>query len=123
LVPFNQDLNRLVLVVKGGSAANFKVTWGSASKNYAADQLAKGVNLADDFAVNPFSEAFAKVDAAVAAKQNYETRQVKMLFHGEEGRADMDATAALTEKVRKPLADAIAAALVPVTHTLRIEAQ
>ena len=123
LVPFNQDLNRLMLVVKGGAAANFKVTWGNASRSYPAGQLAKGVNLADDFGVNPFSEAFAKVDAAVAAKQNYETRQVKMLFHGDEGHADMDATAALTEQVRKPLADAIAAAFVPVTHTLRIEAQ
>ena len=28
LVPFNADLNRLMLVVKGGTAKNYAVTWG-----------------------------------------------------------------------------------------------
>jgi hypothetical protein len=120
LIPFNQELNRLTLVVKGGTAKNYKVRWGAEIKTYSADQLAQGVNLAADFAVNPFSEAFAKVDAAVAAKQNYETKQIKQLFHGEEGRVDMAATVALTEKARAPLAAAIRQALVPVTHTIKI---
>jgi len=79
------------------------------------------VNLADDFMVNPFSPAFAKVDAAVAEKQKYETRQIKELFHGPEGKADADGTAAVTEKARQPLADAISKAFVPVTHSIRIE--
>lgn len=123
LVPFNQELNRLQLVVQGGSAANYKVTWGNASKTYTAAQLAAGVNLAADFPVNPFSEAFAKVDEAVAAKQAYETRQIKMLIHGDEGHVDMQETVALTEKVRQRSADAIPAAFTPLTHTLRIEPQ
>jgi hypothetical protein len=123
LVPFNAELNRLKLVVKGGTAENYAVTWGKETRSYTAAQLATGVNLAEDFAVNPFSEAFYKVDAAVIAKQNYETRQIKELFHGPEGRADADATAALTEKARQPLADAIAKAFVPVTHTIKIEAK
>lgn len=123
LVPFNEDLNRLKLVVKGGAAGSYRITWGATAKTYSTDQLAKGVNLAADFEVNPFSEAFAKVDEAVAAKQNYETRQIKTLFHGDEGRVDMEATVALTEKARKRLADAIVAAFKPVQHTLRIEAQ
>ena len=63
------------------------------------------------------------MDEAVAAKQAYETRQVKMLFHGPEGAADMDMTVALTEKTRAPLAKAVKAAFVPVRHTIRIEAQ
>lgn len=121
LVPFNAELNRLQLIVKGGSATNYAVTWGNETHDYSAAQLAVGVNLAEDFAVNPFSAAFAKVDAAVAEKQKYETRQIKELFHGPEGQADADATAALTEKARQPLADAIATAFVPVTHTLRIQ--
>jgi lysophospholipase L1-like esterase len=121
LVPFNAELNRLQLVVKGGTAANYAVTWGSETRIYSAAQLAQGVNLAADFAINPFSAAFAKVDNAVAEKQKYETRQIKELFHGPEGKADADATAALTEKVRQPLADAITTAFVPVTHTIRIE--
>ncbi len=121
LVPFNAELNRLKLIVTGGTAQNYAVTWGDQTHDYSAAQLAAGVNLAEDFAVNPFSAAFAKVDAAVAEKQNYETRQIKELFHGPEGRADADATAALTEKARQPLAEAIVAAFVPVTHTIQIQ--
>ena len=121
LVPFNAELNRLKLIVKGGTAENYAVTWGDETRDYSAAQLAIGVNLAEDFAVNPFSAAFAKVDAAVADKQKYETRQIKELFHGPEGKADADATAAVTEKARQPLANAIATAFVPVTHTLRIQ--
>ena len=58
----------------------------------------------------------------MAQKQNYETRQIKSLFHGEEGKTDMKATVALTEKVRAPLAAAILGSRVPVTHSIRIEA-
>jgi lysophospholipase L1-like esterase len=120
LVPFNEDLNRLMLVAKNPSATQYKVTWGKDSKTFSADELRKGVNLATAFETNPFSDAFKKVDEAVAAKQNYETRQIKDLFHGPEGRADKEMTADLTEKVRTPLAAAIRKALVPITHTLTI---
>jgi hypothetical protein len=123
LVPFNDHLNRLQLIVKNAAAVNYKVTWGASSKTYSAEQLAKGVNLADDFAVNPFSEAFNKVDAAVAKKQGYETTQIKQVFHSKEAKADMDAAEKKTEGERAPLVAAIHAALVPVTHTLKIEAQ
>lgn len=121
LVPFNADLNRLTLVVKGGAAVNYAVTWGSETRNYSAAALARGVNLADEFVTNPFSEAFTKVDLAVADKQKYETRQIKDLFHGLEGKADMEATVVLTEKAREPLAQRISKALVPVQHSIRIQ--
>jgi lysophospholipase L1-like esterase len=120
LVPFNPQLNRLMLVVKNAAAPNYKVTWGGETRTYSAEALGKGVNLAADFATNPFSEAFNKVDAAVAAKQAYETRQIKDLFHGPEGRTDIRKTAALTEEVRRPLERAIHDAFVPVTHTITI---
>lgn len=123
LVPFNQELNRLMLVVKAEPGKNYKVVWGDTSRAYSAEQLAKGVNLAEDFQVNPFSEAFKKIDEAVAAKQAYETRQIKMLFHGDEGRVDLEATVALTEKARQVYAAALAAAFAPVTHTIRIAAE
>lgn len=154
LLPFNQELNRLTLVAKNGSAKNYKVTWGTESRTYSAEQLAQGVNLAADFAANPFSAAFKKVDSAVGAKQNYETKQIKQLFHDlpagrfstkedrckpldttkdaevlklfstcQNGKFDLDAIAAETEKVRAPLAAAIKSAFVPVTHTIQIEAQ
>lgn len=121
LAPFNQELNRLVLVVKGGSAANYQVTWGQESRLYSTVQLAKGVNLAEDFAVNPFSEAFQKVEASVAVKQAYETQQVKESFHSRQARANLAEIIARTEAERAPLAANIQAAFVPVTHTLKIE--
>jgi hypothetical protein len=123
LVPFNEDLNRFILVVRNSKADRYKVTWGDTAKSYTAAELAKGVNLADDFHVNPFSEAFNRVDEAVGKKQGYETRQIKTLFHGQEGKADIEMTAALTEKARKPLAEAIQSAFTPVRHTIGIEAE
>ncbi len=123
LVAFQQELSRLTLLARKGKAQSYKVTWGSESKTFSAEQLAGGVNLAEEFPLNPFSEAFAKVDAAVAAKQAYETKQIKGIFHGADGKADMEAAAAKTEKEREALVEAIKAAFVPVTHRIRITAQ
>jgi lysophospholipase L1-like esterase len=123
LVPFNAQLNRLMLVVRGGTAANYKITWGKESHTYSAAQLAGGVNLADDFQVNPFSDAFTRVSEAVFAKQNYETLQIKSLFYTPAAKADPDRIATISDEVREPLVDAIAKAFVPVTHIIRIEPQ
>jgi hypothetical protein len=121
LVPFNQDLNRLTLKTTGVKAGRrYKVTWGSESKTFTADQLASGINLAAEYPCNPFCEAFGKVDAAVAAKQAYETKQIKQSFRSAEAKTDMPGVAARTEKGREPLAAAIRAAFVPVTHTIKI---
>lgn len=122
LVHFDESLNRLVLRVRGAPAKS-RVTWGASTRSYASADLEKGINLAADFATNPFTEAFNRVDDAVGKKQAYETRQIKDLFHGPEGRADMEATVALSEKVRAPLAEAIRTAFKPVRHTLKIEAE
>ena len=121
LVPFNTDFNRLLLVVTGGAATNYAVTWNDQTRIYPAAQLAAGVNLAGDFAVNPFSDAFGRVDTAVFAKQNYETMQIKSLFYTPDAKSDPEAMAVLTDKVRQPLVNAIATAFVPVTHTIRIQ--
>jgi hypothetical protein len=123
LIPFNAQLNRLLLIVKGGTAARYAITWGKESHTYSAAQLEGGVNLADDFEVNPFSAAFGKVDEAVLAKQNYETLQIKSLFYTPAAKADPDRIATISDEVREPLVDAITKAFVPVTHTIRIEPQ
>jgi hypothetical protein len=120
LVPFNQELNRLILVAKHTHGKKYKVTWGGQSREYTAAQLKKGINLAEDFAVNPFSEAFKAVDEAVAKKQEFETKQIKQLFHGAAGKADMEKTAADSEQERAGLVEAIKSAFVPVTHTIII---
>jgi len=79
--PFNQDLNRLTLVVTGAGSAKVKVTWGTESKEFDAAELAKGINLAAEFLDNPFVEPFKKVDAAVRAQQNFETPMIKQTVH------------------------------------------
>ena len=122
LVPFNDEMNRMRLVVNGATAPKYKVTWGTVSKEYTGDQLTKGVNLANDFAINPFSENFNKIDAAIFAKQSYETKQIKSIFHGPEGKKDMEAAVKSTEAERAKLVDAIKPLVVPVTHTIKIEA-
>jgi len=63
LVPFNKELNRLLLVATHGGTRTTRSP-GQGHENLFREQLAKGVNLADEFEMNPFSDAFAKVDAA-----------------------------------------------------------
>ena len=50
-------------------------------------------------------------------------RQIKVPFHGPEGKGNLEATIALTAEVRAPLACAIKEAFVPVTHAIRIVAE
>jgi lysophospholipase L1-like esterase len=131
LVPFNQDLNRLMLVVKNGDAPQYRITWGTEHKTFSAEQLAKGINLTVEFPANPFSAAFAKVDAAVAAKQAYETKETKNSFRQTgDRRPTMAQIAAHTdqiviedEKEHDAFVAAVQAAFVPVTHTIEIAAQ
>jgi lysophospholipase L1-like esterase len=122
LVPFDQDLNRFILKLAQPKAAAYDVTWGETTKRYTAAELAKGVNLAADFATHPLSAPFKKIWDAVAAKQAYETEQIKKLVHGAEGKADMEGTFTKTELIRSEKAAAIKAAVQPVDHTLRIVA-
>lgn len=128
LVPFNEDLNRLSLIIKNPKAAQYQITWGTESKTFPAAQLEHGINLAAEFPSNPFTEAFARVDAAVAAKQAFETKEIKQDFrpHGvknptpEEVAAQTDKIVNDDEKEHAQLAAAIQEAFVPVTHVIKI---
>ncbi|MCL4203219.1 MAG: SGNH/GDSL hydrolase family protein [Pirellulaceae bacterium] len=120
LVPFAEDLNRFVLRAKGKLSGSYRVQWGAESREYSAEELARGVQLAVDFPDNPFCEAFDRVDEAVAAKQAFETTQVKKEFRSREAQADFAKVVAETEAQRAPLAEAVSQALVPVTHTIQI---
>ena len=66
--------------------------------------------------------AFKRVDDAVGAKQAYETTQIKKIFHGDEGKKDMEVAVKRTEAERAPLVEAIKTAFVPVKHTIKIQA-
>lgn len=119
-VPFDDELNRLVLKVTGlkGIAT---ITWGGHSRTFSPAQLSEGVNIAAEFTDNPFCDAFARVSEAVAEKQEFETYQVKRVFHGPAGRQDIDKAVAETERERQPLAEAVRASVRPIQHTIEIE--
>jgi len=132
-LPFNQDLNRYLLVVKNASAKSLKVTWGTQSKTFSADDLGRGVNLAAEFPDNPFSTPFMTVQLKIAAQQAYETLASKVLLHSflnwksVPGAPDVlnPVVPQLTDKIIsqwQALRDASAAALVPVQHEIKIEA-
>jgi lysophospholipase L1-like esterase len=126
---FNDDLNRYVLVVKGLKGAKAKVTWGKETKEYAAADLEKGVNLAADFLTNPFSAQFAKVDAAVQAQQALETTLAQQLLHNLDNlkaivpdqSASLDQIAAAGLKRDADFFATAQALVVPVQHTIQIE--
>lgn len=120
LVPFDDELNRFVLKVEHPKAMAYTVSWGEDTKHYTADELAAGVNLAKDFVNPPTAVGFLAIQDAVAAKQKYETRQIKSLMHGPEGETDMAATVALTERTRERLVKALRDACKPVNHEIRI---
>lgn len=131
LVPFNEDLNHLRLFIKNPKAPQYQVTWGTESKTFPAQQLVRGINLVAEFPVNPFDEAFAKVDAAVAAKQDFERKEVKEDFRLKgNSHPTPDQISAQTEKVlsddeaqHQVLAAAVRDAFVPVTYVIRITPQ
>ncbi|MHB9023134.1 MAG: SGNH/GDSL hydrolase family protein [Armatimonadota bacterium] len=132
--PFNQELNRLTLVVKNLGADQAKVTWGAASKVFTRADLEKGINLAAEFTDTPFASAFQKLEAAVIAKQQFETYLIKhqittypylMILTGNDPEV-----AAATDTLRKKLWGVeekhqanVRAALIPVKHTLAISTE
>lgn len=122
LVPFNEKLNRFTLKVEGTiPQAQYNVTWGDASKTYSGNALSIGINLAEDFESNPFSRPFQDVDQAVFQKQNYETRQIKNLFHGPEFRVDPDGVVEISEKTLQGYVRQIKSKFKPVEHTITVK--
>ncbi|MCC9641549.1 SGNH/GDSL hydrolase family protein [Rhodopirellula sp. JC740] len=118
LVPFNETLNQFLLTVDSVPSAKMEIRWGDQAHVFTKDDLEKGVNLAEHFQVNPFSDAFKQIDQAVAEKQAYETVQIKKIFHGKEGKQDLDAAVKRTEAERDVLVQKIQDCIVPVSHTL-----
>lgn len=107
LFSFNQDLNRMMLVVKGG-VGRLTVTWGAQSRTFDAATLAKGVNLAAEFSENPFRAPFAKILAALS-----ERNQCRKWLAGEHKGSE-----GMQKRLEKAIEDT---KVVPVRHTIKIE--
>ncbi len=127
-LPFNPQLNRMKLVV-ANAAGRMRVTWGEQTREFSAGELAGGVNLADVFTPNPFSAGFFEVEAAVRAKQAFETIAHKHVINCEgKARAALPeavghfvALRAKTLEKHQRLEQAVAAAMRPVRHSITIE--
>jgi hypothetical protein len=122
LVPFDQELNRFILKLTKPKSSSYKVTWGAAAKTFTAEQLKSGIHLAAEFHGNPLVAPFKKIQAAVLAKQTYETKQIKDMIHGKEGKADMEGTFTRSEADRAKLVEKLAATVRPVEHVISIKA-
>ena len=129
-LPFNDDLNRFRLVVKGAdAAARYQVTWGEAGKEFSGADLARGINLAAEFLDNPFCAPFQKAEQTIRQQQDYETPLTKVLLHSlpqyrevaPEESAALDRVAAAAIARDQALAEASSAAVVPVRHLLKVE--
>ncbi len=129
-LPFDEELNQFKLVVMNAPAKS-RVTWGKASKDFTAAELAKGVNLAVAFRdENPFVEPFMNVFRAIEAKQRFEIPMIKSFISHVPGieRAAPEVKPEL-EKILETFQDKHAAlqaeidgAMKPVTHTIGITA-
>ena len=130
-LPFNQDLNRLMLVVQGVPAGKVKVTWGKASKEFDASDLQKGINLAAEFLDNPFSGPFRRLEGEIQRKQELETPLVKQTTNeiprvaewAPGARNALEEAAAAGIKYDEELSRAVTLSVVPVKHTIKIEVE
>lgn len=79
-IDFQERFNNFKLEVKNLPSGKAEVQWGNQKKVFTADQLKKGINLAAEFTVNPFSANFNKIYNLTGVKQNFETWAVKNLI-------------------------------------------
>lgn len=126
-LPFNQDLNRFLLVVRNLKSEKATVTWGNTSRSFPRKELESGVNLADAFVGgNPFSEPFKKVGDAVIAKQATERGILDTIASLKSFKFDAADAAFVEETCEKLLekreaqASAVRSLVVPVRHKLTI---
>ena len=128
-VPFNEDLNQYVLVVKGLKTAKAKVTWGSQSKDFSAAELSRGVNLAAEFLDNPFRNQFFRVHNAVQAQEHEEEALVQNIMHAipyYTGQFPLSADAlsqwrASGMAFREALCKEVSSLVIPIRHTIRVQ--
>ena len=132
-VPFNRDLNRFMLVVKNLDGDEARVDWGDGnSQVFSKADLEKGINLAEKYAAgNPFSAYLAKLDQAIANKENYETSMIKQSINPFMNVArsldnDKEVVAALEMMKKKffdkyeKLHEGVRALVAPVKHTITV---
>ena len=128
-LPFNEELNRYRLVVQNAPART-RITWGVASKEFTAAQLAVGIKLAAEFPENPFSEPFAAATKVMQDQQVFETNGIKNMLNPlarwslviPEGVGHIAALRDLIIAKSEAVRASTRAAIRPVAHEIKIEA-
>jgi lysophospholipase L1-like esterase len=129
-LPFNEDLNRYVLIVKNLKSPRAKITWGEQSKEFSAGELDSGINLAAEFPQNPFVKPFMEVNQIVQNKQTFETTFIRQYLSETEQNLlncipsktkAIKAIDANYRDIHNAMLENCAKAVKPVTHTIRIE--
>ncbi len=114
-VPFNEELNRYLLVVKNLPTGNAKIYWrGNEQHNFSADELARGANLAGAFSDMPFRGPLQDVDNAVRDQVQEEGRLGALMVQNKPPDAALLANRDLVRRRQRER-------FVPVKHTLRIQ--
>jgi lysophospholipase L1-like esterase len=133
LLPFNQQLNRLILKVRNAGPGRLRVTLGGQgtpiAKEFSSDELTQGINLSAEFLDGPFTDTFGRIEKGVRAQQEYETALIKTVMHSipNDKQVVPEAAAALDQVVAdgvahdKALFDAAAQMAQPVKYTIKIE--
>ncbi|MHC4916297.1 MAG: GDSL-type esterase/lipase family protein [Planctomycetota bacterium] len=120
-LPFNRDLNRFVLVVKGAKPGKYRVTWGTESATVSSEELAAGINLADAFVKkNPFHDAFREVSGKMAMRFKGFSK-LKGSFNAWDKKSPKIADHLAHEKRLENAEKALEASMKPVGHTIRVE--
>jgi lysophospholipase L1-like esterase len=127
VLPFNQDFNRYLLVVKGVTG-KAKVQWGGyPAQEYTGDELAKGVNLTEKFMDHPFHGPFFTVDHDVLVQEAHEERIVQDFLVEKKdyeqvvpGDAKLDQFADLAVAIRQDLNQAAQAAVKPIETSITV---
>ncbi|HTO02673.1 MAG TPA: SGNH/GDSL hydrolase family protein, partial [Opitutus sp.] len=128
-VPFHEQLNRYMLVVRNAPDERVRIGWGEHSREFSRQQLERGINLAAEFPDNPFNAPFAAVAEAIKRKQAEETVAVKVQLHSLiEWNRDFPEEKAATERLTgkllrdwSALRDRTKAEVRPVRHEIRVE--
>jgi lysophospholipase L1-like esterase len=128
-ISFNDELNRFLLVVHGLTTPKARITWGKDSKEYAAADLDKGINLAVEFQDNPFSNQFSTVGNAVGVQESQEQFYVESYLNklkrfkeiAPTCVAALDQAAAGGMAQHELLLQKAKALVIPIQHTITIE--
>ncbi len=112
-LPFNEELNRYLLVVNNLPTADAKIIWRAEAHDYTASELRRGINLAE-FYDNPFAGHVQNVDHQVRDQQQQERISGQLLLANHA--PDLPGLAKRDTFRRQAFEQ-----VVPVKHALRIQ--